>query len=57
MECESRRDGTNPMYQVPKLTDYSPAALDKAVAEARLAVRDELREVKSDADLKKVRDR
>ncbi|HKT71085.1 MAG TPA: phenylalanine--tRNA ligase subunit alpha [Terriglobales bacterium] len=45
------------MYQVPKLTDYSPAALDKAVAEARLAVRDELREVKSDADLKKVRDR
>ncbi|HET7750592.1 MAG TPA: hypothetical protein VFK81_14485, partial [Terriglobales bacterium] len=45
------------MYQVPKLTDYSPAALDKAVAEAKLAVQDELRKVKSDADLKKLRDR
>jgi phenylalanyl-tRNA synthetase alpha chain len=45
------------MYQVPKLTDYSAAALDKAVIEARLAVQEELRKVKSDADLKRLRDR
>jgi len=44
-------------YTVPKLTDYSPASLEKAAAECIAACQTESREVRSDADLKSFRDR
>ena len=44
-------------YTFPKLTDYSSNALIKAFGEAKLAFRDEKREVKSDAERKMFRDR
>ena len=44
-------------YTVPKLTDYSAAALEKAAAECILACEDEAAEVRSEADLKAFRDR
>jgi phenylalanyl-tRNA synthetase alpha chain len=45
------------VYIVPKLDDYSPAALDKAVAELLRAVEAESAAVASDADWKIFRDR
>jgi phenylalanyl-tRNA synthetase alpha chain len=44
-------------YTVPKLTDYSAAALEKAAGECILACEDEATKVRSDADLKAFRDR
>jgi phenylalanyl-tRNA synthetase alpha chain len=44
-------------YSVPKLTDYSAAALEKAAAECIAACSSESGEVRSDADLKSFRDR
>jgi len=44
-------------YTVPKLTDYSPDALEKAAAECIAACTAESSEVRSDADLKAFRDR
>jgi phenylalanyl-tRNA synthetase alpha chain len=44
-------------YTVPKLTDYSPGALLKAFGDAKLAFRDELRSVHSQAEGKAIRDR
>jgi len=43
-------------YTVPKLTDYSANGLLKAFADAKLAFRDEMREVKSEAEWKVFRD-
>ena len=45
------------MYTVPKLTDYSPAALDKAVAEPASALEQECAAVKNEAEWKALRDR
>src|SRR5438067_8230883 len=45
------------MYTVPKLTDYSPAALDKAVAELASALEQECAAVKNEAEWKALRDR
>jgi phenylalanyl-tRNA synthetase alpha chain len=44
-------------YTVPKLTDYSAAALQKAAGECVAACTAEASEVRSDADLKAFRDR
>src|SRR5215471_10283328 len=44
-------------YTVPKLEDYSPAALDKAVQELLTAVRQEADAVSNEADWKAYRDR
>ena len=44
-------------YTVPKLTDYSAAALAKAADECIAACQSESAEVRSDADLKNFRDR
>src|SRR5215468_9596361 len=44
-------------YTVPKLEDYSPAALDKAVQELLTAVRQEADAVSNEADWKLFRDR
>jgi phenylalanyl-tRNA synthetase alpha chain len=44
-------------YTVPKLTDYSPDALEKAAAECIAACIAEAAEVRNDADLKSFRDR
>ena len=44
-------------YTVPKLTDYSAAALEKAAAECIAACTAESADVRSDADLKSFRDR
>jgi phenylalanyl-tRNA synthetase alpha chain len=44
-------------YTVPKLKDYSPAALAKAAAECVAACQSEAAEVRDDADLKLFRDR
>jgi len=44
-------------YTVPKLEDYSPAALDKAVQELLTAVRQEADAVSNEADWKAFRDR
>src|SRR5215469_12904431 len=44
-------------YAVPKLTGYSPDALEKAAAECIAACQAESAEVRSDADLKAFRDR
>ena len=44
-------------YTVPKLTDYSAAALEKATAECIRACADETAAVRSDAELKTFRDR
>jgi phenylalanyl-tRNA synthetase alpha chain len=44
-------------YTVPKLTDHSPAALEKAAGECIAACTTEAAEVRSDADLKAFRDR
>ena len=44
-------------YTVPKLTDYSPAALEKAAGECVAACTAEAAEVRSDAELKAFRDR
>jgi len=45
------------MYDVPKLTDYSAAALERAAAECIRACGGEAAEVRSDAELKAFRDR
>jgi len=45
------------MYTVPKLTDYSPAALDTAVAELTSALEQECAAVTSEAEWKALRDR
>jgi phenylalanyl-tRNA synthetase alpha chain len=44
-------------YTVPKLKDFSPKALDKAVEKLRLAVEDEAKAVRTEADWKAFRDR
>ena len=44
-------------YSVPKLTDYSATALEKAAGECIAACSSESGEVRSDADLKSFRDR
>ena len=44
-------------YTVPKLTDYSAAALERAANECLSACTAESREVRTDADLKSFRDR
>jgi phenylalanyl-tRNA synthetase alpha chain len=44
-------------YTVPKLTDYSAAALEKAASDCILACEDEATEVGSEAELKVFRDR
>jgi len=44
-------------YTVPKLEDYSPASLDKAVQELLSAVREEANAVGSESDWKALRDR
>jgi phenylalanyl-tRNA synthetase alpha chain len=44
-------------YAVPKLTDYSAAALEKAAAECVRACGDEAADVRNDAELKAFRDR
>jgi phenylalanyl-tRNA synthetase alpha chain len=44
-------------YTVPKLTDYSAAALEKAAGECVAACAGEAAEVRNDADLKAFRDR
>jgi phenylalanyl-tRNA synthetase alpha chain len=44
-------------YTVPKLTDYSAAALEKAAGECVAACAAEVTEVRSDLDLKSFRDR
>jgi phenylalanyl-tRNA synthetase alpha chain len=43
-------------YTFPKLTDYSAKGLVKAFADAKLAFREDMREVKSEADWKVFRD-
>jgi phenylalanyl-tRNA synthetase alpha chain len=48
---------TSVAYTVPKLTDYSPAALAKAADECIAACRAESAEVHSDSELKSFRDR
>ena len=48
---------TNLAYTVPKLTDYSAAALQKAAGECVAACVAEAAEVRNDADLKAFRDR
>src|SRR5215471_8612489 len=45
------------MYTVPKLEDYSPAALDKAAADLFAALEAETRALRSEADWKAFRDR
>lgn len=45
------------MYTVPKLTDYSPAALDKAVAELTSALEQECAALTNEAEWKALRDR
>src|SRR5271166_3896374 len=45
------------MYTVPKLDDYSPAALDRAVAELFAALDSETGELQTEADWKTFRDR
>jgi len=45
------------MYQVPKLTDYSPAALDQAGVELSSALEQECAAVKNEAEWKGLRDR
>jgi phenylalanyl-tRNA synthetase alpha chain len=44
-------------YTVPKLKDFSPAALDKAVDQAESALKDESSQIRSEADWKAFRDR
>src|SRR5215469_16944571 len=51
-----RQSGIVP-YTVPKLTDYSPAALDKAANELLSALKDESAQAGSDQDYKTFRDR
>jgi phenylalanyl-tRNA synthetase alpha chain len=45
------------MYTVPKISDYSPEALDRAVAELFAALDTESRELHSESDWKTFRDR
>src|SRR5271165_3405850 len=45
------------MYTVPKLADYSPEALDRAVTDLMAALHAEARELKAEADWKIFRDR
>src|SRR5712691_2521083 len=47
----------NVPYTVPKLKDFSPAALDKAVDQAESALKDESAEIRSESDWKSFRDR
>ena len=44
-------------YTVPKLTDYSAAALEKAAAECVRACAEEAAAVRNEAELKEFRDR
>ena len=45
------------MYTVPKLEDYSPDALDRAVAELLTALDAETGELRTESDWKNFRDR
>src|SRR5450756_327082 len=45
------------MYTVPKLEDYSPEALDRAVAELITALNSETAALKNEAEWKEFRDR
>jgi phenylalanyl-tRNA synthetase alpha chain len=45
------------MYQVPKLTDYSPTALDNVVRELTAALEEEATAVEDEAQWKALRDR
>jgi phenylalanyl-tRNA synthetase alpha chain len=45
------------MYTVPKLDDYSPAALDKAVRELLAALESESKAIANESDWKNLRDR
>src|SRR5712691_10049732 len=47
----------NVPYTVPKLKDFSPAALDKAVDQAESALKDESAEIRAEAEWKAFRDR
>src|SRR5262249_36541252 len=49
--------GKETMYTVPKLDDYSPEALDRAVADLFLALDDETAVLKNESDWKAFRDR
>jgi phenylalanyl-tRNA synthetase alpha chain len=51
------RGGTKNMYTVPKLADYSPAALDRAVAELLAALESEAAALRAESDWKTFRDR
>jgi phenylalanyl-tRNA synthetase alpha chain len=51
------RGGTKNMYTVPKLADYSPAALDRAVAELMAALESEAAGLRAESDWKTFRDR
>ena len=53
----SRESRANVAYAVSKLTDYSPAALEKASAECVRACADEAASVRNDTELKAFRDR
>jgi len=50
-------DERNVPYTVPKLKDFSPAALDKAVSDLLGALQDEASSLTTDADRKSFRDR
>src|SRR5438309_576548 len=45
------------MYEVPKLTDFSPAALDNAARDLLSALESEATKISNDADWKLFRDR
>jgi phenylalanyl-tRNA synthetase alpha chain len=51
-----RRGEKNVAYTVPKLKDFSPAALDKAVKQLLATLEEESAEIKNDADRKTFRD-
>ena len=54
---ENLHSHTFPVYNVPKLTDFSPEALDSAVRELLAAVESEAAQVSSEAEWKEFRDR
>src|SRR6266403_1969875 len=53
----ARKKSEQIMYTVPKLDDYSPESLDRAVAELLRALDDETAALHSEADWKSFRDR
>jgi len=57
LRCAQDDSAWTMAYSVPKLTDYSAAALEKASGECIAACQEESTVVRSDADLKTFRDR